>query len=49
MIGNRKILVSVDGGINDSTINKVKNTDIVVSGSYIVNSDDFDERIKSLR
>ena len=49
MIGNRKILINVDGGINDTTIGKVKNTDIVVSGSYIVNSDDFEARIKSLR
>ncbi len=49
MIGNRKIVINVDGGINDTTISKVKKKDIVVSGSYIINSDDFEEKIQSLR
>lgn len=49
MIGKRNILISVDGGINIDTISKVKKADIVVSGSYIINSDDFEERINSLR
>lgn len=41
--------IEVDGGINDITINKVnKYTDIVVSGSYITNSDDYDKQIKKL-
>lgn len=41
--------IEVDGGINDTTINKVnKYTDIVVSGSYITNSDDYDKQIKNL-
>ncbi len=32
-------LISVDGGINDSTIDMVKGTDIVVVGSFITNGD----------
>ena len=49
MIDKRNILISVDGGINDKTISKVSNSDIVVSGSYIINGDDFQEKINSLR
>ena len=49
MIGKRKILINVDGGINNKTISKVNNSDIVVSGSYIINSDDFEKKIESLR
>lgn len=49
MIGDRNILINVDGGINDKTISKVINSDIVVSGSYIIKSDNFEERIKSLK
>ena len=30
-----KIKISVDGGINDSTIKKVKSADICVMGSYL--------------
>lgn len=44
-----KTLISVDGGINDVTALKLKNADILVSGSYIINSDNFSEKIKSLR
>lgn len=42
-------LITVDGGVNDETINKVKNADIVVSGSYICTSDNFQEKIDKLR
>lgn len=44
-----KTKISVDGGINNQTIKKVNKADIVVSGSYIINSDNFNEKIKSLR
>lgn len=45
-----KVIVNVDGGINNTTINKVnKYVDMVVSGSYITNSNDFQEKIDSLR
>lgn len=49
MIKKRKILINVDGGINDKTISKVVDADIVVSGSYVINSDDFQGRINELR
>lgn len=43
-------IISVDGGINDKTINKVKSlTDRVISGSYICLNDDFERKIESLR
>lgn len=42
-------LIEVDGGINDKTIDKVKNVDIVVSGSYITDSNDYLGKIQSLK
>ena len=48
LIGDRDILVEVDGGINDKTIDKVNNVDIVVSGSYIVKSNSYYKKIESL-
>lgn len=42
-------IISIDGGINDKTINKVKNCDMVVSGSYICMNDDYQVQIDSLR
>lgn len=41
--------ITVDGGINNDTINKVRNADILVSGSYICKSDDFQFQIDTLR
>jgi len=49
MIGNKNIKISVDGGINNETIKLIKDSDIAVVGSYITNSDDFQERINLLR
>ena len=46
---NIKAVISVDGGINDKTKEKVKDADILVAGSYIINSDNFNEKISSLR
>lgn len=43
------ILLEVDGGINDITIENVKNCDIVVSGSYIFKSNDIQNAIKKLK
>lgn len=40
--------IEVDGGINSDTISKVEKTDIVVSGSYIMNGN-YEERIVDLR
>ncbi len=42
-------VISVDGGINDKTVGMCKNASMVVAGSYIVGSDDFQEKITSLR
>lgn len=44
-------IINVDGGINNETINKCKNAkaDMVVSGTYIIGNDDFQEKINSLR
>ena len=46
---NIKAVIAVDGGINDKTKEKVKDADILVAGSYIINSDNFNEKISSLR
>ncbi len=46
---NKKILISVDGGINDEVSKKLKGADILVSGSYITSSDDFQYQIYKLR
>lgn len=42
-------LIEVDGGINEETVNKVRNADIVVSGSYITDSSDYGKKVDSLR
>ena len=42
-------IISIDGGINDNTINKVKGVDMVVSGSYICLSDNYQDQINKLR
>lgn len=42
--------IGVDGSINDKTIEKVKDyVDIAVSGSYITNSDNYNEKIDILK
>ena len=43
------IKISVDGGINEEVVKKLENVDIIVSGSYITNSEDFEERILTLK
>ncbi|MBQ7105614.1 MAG: ribulose-phosphate 3-epimerase [Bacilli bacterium] len=48
MIGDRNIVISIDGGINADT-SKLVDTDIVVSGSFVLNSDDLDNSINVLR
>lgn len=48
MIGNRNIVISIDGGINDET-SKLVDTDIVVSGSYVLGSADLSKSISLLR
>ena len=46
---NKDIKINVDGGINDKTKDKCNLSDIIVSGSYIINSIDFQKQIDSLR
>lgn len=48
---NYHYLIEVDGGINDATISLVTKAgaDIVVSGSYITNSENYEERIQKLK
>lgn len=48
---NYHFITAVDGGINGETIAylKDKNIDLVISGSYITGSEDFDESIKTLK
>ena len=46
---NLNILINVDGGVNLDTRNYLNDCDIITSGSYIVNSDNFQEKISSLR
>ena len=43
------ITLEVDGGINLENVKKVKNADIIVSGSCITKSEDFQETINKLR
>lgn len=42
-------IISVDGGINNETINLVQKADMVVSGSYVCLSDNYEKQIETLR
>ena len=45
-----KTLLSIDGGINQETAKEVSSfVDIMVSGSYITSTDDYQEQIDVLR
>lgn len=47
---NPNILIEVDGGINEETIDKIKYiSDIAVVGSYITKSDDYQKAINNLK
>mgnify|MGYP004641272019 FL=1 len=48
LIKDKNIELEVDGGINNQTINKVKDIDISVVGSYITTSDNPVQRINNL-
>ena len=47
----KDLIISIDGGVNNKTISlcKYAGCDMVVSGSYITNSDDYNEKINELR
>ena len=42
-------VISVDGGVNDKTKSLCSKADVLVAGSYIINDDNFQEKISSLR
>ena len=42
-------VINVDGGINSSTKDKCEDADILTSGSYVILSDNYQEKITSLR
>ena len=46
---NYNYVISIDGGINNETIEKVKDVDFVISGSFICMSDNYQEKIDELR
>lgn len=46
---NIPAVINVDGGINDKSVDKCRECDIVTAGSYIVKSDNFQEKVSSLR
>lgn len=48
LIGKRNIVINVDGGINSETA-KLVDSDIVVSGSFVLNSDDWEKNINAVR
>lgn len=44
------LIIEIDGGINDTNIKELKNiVDIVVVGSYITNSSDYNKQINNLK
>ncbi|MBR1417044.1 MAG: ribulose-phosphate 3-epimerase [Bacilli bacterium] len=45
---NYNYIINVDGGVNGDTINII-NSDMVVSGFYVVSNDNYNERIDTLR
>ncbi len=47
---NKKIIISVDGGINNETIKDIKKyIDMAVSGSYICMKEDYNQQIINLK
>lgn len=46
---NIPAIVNIDGGINEKTVSKCRDCDMVTAGSYIIKSDNFQEKISSLR
>jgi len=42
-------VIEVDGGVNNESISYLQNADIVVSGSYVCTSDNFEEKVRNLK
>lgn len=51
MLENKNVMIGIDGGINEETIKYLKNykIDIIISGSYICLSDNYNEQINKLK
>lgn len=45
---NYKYEISLDGGVDKSNIGRLKDLDVVISGSYVCMSDDYQKQIDSL-
>lgn len=47
---NYNFIIAIDGGINDQTIKQLvgKNVDLVISGSFITNSNNYNEALEKL-
>ena len=50
-IAPNDLIISIDGGINNKTVSlcKYAGCDMVVSGSYVTNMDNYDDAIKELK
>ena len=46
---NLSYVIEVDGGINDTTIRFVRDADIVVAGSFITNSENYQSQVYKLK
>jgi len=46
---NYSYLIEVDGGVNDITSKLCNNADILVVGSFITNSDNYEEQIEKIK
>lgn len=46
---NYSYLIEVDGGVNDITSKLCSNADILVVGSFITNSDNYEEQIQKIK
>jgi len=46
---NYKYLIEIDGGINNETANLCKNADILVIGSYITKSDNYNIQVDNIK
>ena len=46
---NLSFIIEVDGGINNETIKKVEKADIVVCGSFITDSTNYENQVKQLK
>ena len=50
-IAPKDLIISIDGGVNDKNVSlcRYAGCDMVVSGSFITNNDNYDERIRLLK